>query len=70
MQKTTFTFEMPISVKNSLIAISAKRKQAQEQRASIKEILLEMIEKGLQAENLGSVPVERKDEIQTIKSPL
>jgi len=45
--ETSFTFGMPIDVKNALIGLSAKRKQTRQAKSSIKEIILEMIEKGL-----------------------
>lgn len=47
--KSFFTFEMPLSVKNKLIAVSAIRKQKGLPNATIKAILLECIEKGLQS---------------------
>jgi hypothetical protein len=50
MDKSTFTFQMPTSVKNALIGISARRKQSQKKNASIKDILLEFISKGIEEE--------------------
>lgn len=50
MDYTSFTFQMPLEIKNALIGLSAKRKQSQQVKSSMKEIILEMIQKGLQAE--------------------
>ncbi|MCU0438819.1 MAG: hypothetical protein MUC49_13040 [Raineya sp.] len=50
MNNIPFTFQMPLEVKNALIGLSAKRKQSQQSNSSMKEIILEMIQKGLQAE--------------------
>jgi hypothetical protein len=52
MEKSTFTFQMPKSVKNALIGISARRKQSNKENASIKDILLEFISKGIESEQV------------------
>ncbi|MCU0439015.1 MAG: hypothetical protein MUC49_14040 [Raineya sp.] len=48
--KSTFTFQMPEEIKNSLLALSARRKQEKKANASIKAIINEFVIKGLQAE--------------------
>ncbi|MDW8297465.1 MAG: hypothetical protein RMJ97_11345 [Raineya sp.] len=62
MNKTSFTFELPVRLKNKLIELSAKRKQRAEPNASIKAIILECIEKGIseieQQSNVPSTDIE------------
>jgi len=70
MEVTKILFEIRKNIKRRAFILSNNRKNREKPNATLKSVLNEALEIGLaqleQAENLGSVPVERINEAESL----